>query len=208
MHTIKLLLTYYLNIYQYTSGKFIRLPNRIEKNRFGSENRIESKLFCPNWNALLLRWPRNAWKIWVGLGALAPSRVWGRSGPHQWIAHGPFPVFWVPLSLTSYLSPFSRYRHAKVSVDGTSPGGRYTPSRERPGPPDWQCYPCRPQSACQISSRSAQPLSHNARASETDGLAVSLHCVARPPKIRPPPSPPNFLCSRRRRRKKHLAKPN
>ena len=27
--------------------------NRIEKNRFGSENRIESKLFCPNWNALL-----------------------------------------------------------------------------------------------------------------------------------------------------------
>ena len=27
--------------------------NRIEKNRFGSENRIESKLFCPNWNALV-----------------------------------------------------------------------------------------------------------------------------------------------------------
>ena len=23
------------------------------KNRFGSENRIESKLFCPNWNALV-----------------------------------------------------------------------------------------------------------------------------------------------------------
>jgi len=33
--------------YQCTSGKFIRLPNRIEKNRFGSENRIESKLFLP-----------------------------------------------------------------------------------------------------------------------------------------------------------------
>ena len=33
--------------YQCTSGKFIRLANRIEskKNRFGSENRIESKLF-------------------------------------------------------------------------------------------------------------------------------------------------------------------
>jgi len=31
--------------YQCTSGKFIRLPNRIEKNRFGSENRIESELF-------------------------------------------------------------------------------------------------------------------------------------------------------------------
>ena len=33
--------------YQCTSGKFITLPNRIEKNRFGSENRIESKLFLP-----------------------------------------------------------------------------------------------------------------------------------------------------------------
>ena len=42
MHTIKLILTYYLNMC--TSGKFIRLPNRIEskKNRFGSENRIEA----------------------------------------------------------------------------------------------------------------------------------------------------------------------
>ena len=30
--------------YQCRSGKFIRLGNRIEKNRFGSENRIESKL--------------------------------------------------------------------------------------------------------------------------------------------------------------------
>jgi len=28
-------------------------PNR--KNLFGSENRIESKLFCPNWNALSYR---------------------------------------------------------------------------------------------------------------------------------------------------------
>ena len=41
--------------HQCTSGKFIRLPNRIEKNRFGSENRIESNrnFFCPNWNALV-----------------------------------------------------------------------------------------------------------------------------------------------------------
>ena len=31
------------------------------KNRFGSENRIESKLFCPNWNALLA-FSRNAIK--------------------------------------------------------------------------------------------------------------------------------------------------
>jgi len=37
--------------YQCTSGKFIRLPNRIEK--IDSVAKIESKLFCPNWNALL-----------------------------------------------------------------------------------------------------------------------------------------------------------
>jgi len=44
---------YYLNI----SVEAANLSDwRIEsnrKNRFGSENRIESKLFCPNWNALL-----------------------------------------------------------------------------------------------------------------------------------------------------------
>jgi len=39
--------------YQCTSGKFIRLPNRIEK--IDSVARIESKLFCPNWNALVVR---------------------------------------------------------------------------------------------------------------------------------------------------------
>ena len=43
--------------YQCRSGKFIRLANRIEKNRFGSENRIESKLSCPNWNALYATGP-------------------------------------------------------------------------------------------------------------------------------------------------------
>ena len=37
--------------YQRTSGKFIRLPNR--KNRFNGENRIESKHFYPNWNAVV-----------------------------------------------------------------------------------------------------------------------------------------------------------
>jgi len=36
--------------YQCRSGKFIRLANRIEK--IDSVARIESKLFCPNWNAL------------------------------------------------------------------------------------------------------------------------------------------------------------
>ena len=44
--------------YQCTSGKFIRLPNRIDKNdsvaRIES-NRIET-FFCPNWNALLTTW--------------------------------------------------------------------------------------------------------------------------------------------------------
>ena len=37
--------------YQCRSGKFIRLANRIEK--IDSVARIESKLFCPNWNALV-----------------------------------------------------------------------------------------------------------------------------------------------------------
>ena len=37
--------------YQCRSGKFIKLANRIEK--IDSVARIESKLFCPNWNALL-----------------------------------------------------------------------------------------------------------------------------------------------------------
>ena len=48
MHTIKITPNLLFE-YQCTSGKFIRLPNRIEskKNRFGSENRIESKLFLP-----------------------------------------------------------------------------------------------------------------------------------------------------------------
>jgi len=42
MHTIKITPNLLFE-YQCTSGKFIRLPNR-----------IESKLFCPNWNALPL----------------------------------------------------------------------------------------------------------------------------------------------------------
>jgi len=42
MHTIKITPNLLFE-YQCTSGKFIRLPNRIEsKNRFGSENRIKS----------------------------------------------------------------------------------------------------------------------------------------------------------------------
>jgi len=57
MHTIKITPNLLFE-YQCTSGKFVRLPNRIKsKNRFGSENRIESKLFCPSWNALLYMCP-------------------------------------------------------------------------------------------------------------------------------------------------------
>jgi len=41
MHTIKITPNLLFE-YQCTGGKFIRLSNRIEKNRFGSENRIES----------------------------------------------------------------------------------------------------------------------------------------------------------------------
>ena len=45
IHTIKITPNLLFK-YQCTSGKFIRLLNQIEpKNRFGSENRIESKLF-------------------------------------------------------------------------------------------------------------------------------------------------------------------
>ena len=43
MHTIKITPNLLFE-YQCTSGKFIRLPNRIESNR---------NFFCPNWNALL-----------------------------------------------------------------------------------------------------------------------------------------------------------
>ena len=47
MHTIKLLLTYYLNI-------SVQIAESNRKNRFGSESRVESNqnFFCPNWNAL------------------------------------------------------------------------------------------------------------------------------------------------------------
>jgi len=48
MHTIKITPNLLFE-YQCTIGKFIRLPNRIEK--IDSVARIESKLFCPNWNA-------------------------------------------------------------------------------------------------------------------------------------------------------------
>jgi len=44
--------------YQCTSGKFIRLPNRIEKIDSVAKiesNRIET-FFCPNWNALVGCW--------------------------------------------------------------------------------------------------------------------------------------------------------
>jgi len=50
MHTIKITPNLLFE-YQCTSGKFIRLPNRIEKIDLVA--RIESKLFCPNWNDLV-----------------------------------------------------------------------------------------------------------------------------------------------------------
>ena len=69
--------------YQRRSGKFIRLANRIEstKNRFGSENRIESNrnFFCPNWNAL---------RSGVILVERARERRTGSSERHAAHAHG------------------------------------------------------------------------------------------------------------------------
>ena len=47
MHTIKLLLTYYLNISVQASNLSDCRIESNRKNRFGSENRIESKLFLP-----------------------------------------------------------------------------------------------------------------------------------------------------------------
>jgi len=47
--------------YQCTSGIFIRLPNRIEKT--DSLARIESKLFCRNWNAVAVASCRQRWTI-------------------------------------------------------------------------------------------------------------------------------------------------
>ena len=55
MHTIKITPNLLFE-YQCTRGKFIILPNR--KNRFGSENRIET--FCLNWNALAPHTPTHA----------------------------------------------------------------------------------------------------------------------------------------------------
>jgi len=53
MHTLKITPNLLFD-YRCTSGKFIRLPNRIEK--IDSVARIESNrnFFCPNWNALLV----------------------------------------------------------------------------------------------------------------------------------------------------------
>jgi len=50
MHAIKITPNLLFE-YQCTSGKFIRLPNRIEK--IDKVARIESKLFCLNLNALM-----------------------------------------------------------------------------------------------------------------------------------------------------------
>ena len=53
MHIIKITPNLIVE-YQCTSGKFIRLPNRIEKIDSAAKielNRMET--FCPNWNALL-----------------------------------------------------------------------------------------------------------------------------------------------------------
>ena len=80
MHTIKLLLTYYLNI----SVQAANLSDcRIESKKiwFRSENRIESKLFCPNWNALLTDGVLYAGCSSAGArrtpsGALLPRHIW------------------------------------------------------------------------------------------------------------------------------------
>ena len=56
--------------YQCRSGKYIRLANQIESKKIDSvvrieSNRIESTLFCPNWNALLLTISTVGGKVFV-----------------------------------------------------------------------------------------------------------------------------------------------
>jgi len=52
---------YYLNISVEAANLSDWQIESNRKNRFGSENRIESKLFCPNWNALVL----SEWVLFV-----------------------------------------------------------------------------------------------------------------------------------------------
>ena len=51
MHTIKITPNLPFE-YQCTSGKFIRLPNRIEKIDSVARIELNGNFFCPNWNAL------------------------------------------------------------------------------------------------------------------------------------------------------------
>ena len=59
MHTIKLTPNLLFE-YQRTSGKFIRMQNRIEK--IDSVAKIELKLFCRNWNALVASVMQTVWR--------------------------------------------------------------------------------------------------------------------------------------------------
>ena len=77
MHTIKITPNLLFE-YQCTSGKYIRLPNR-----------IESKLFCPNWNALVLqrlalatarcRYRRPSWSRFFACIPTCWMRPWSES---------------------------------------------------------------------------------------------------------------------------------
>ena len=79
MHTIKITPNLLFE-YQCTSGKFIRLPNRIESNR---------NFFCPNWNALVLqrlalatsrcRYRRPSWSRFFACIPTCRMRPWSES---------------------------------------------------------------------------------------------------------------------------------
>ena len=63
--------------------------NRIEKNRFASENRIESNrnFFCPNWNALVYSWLMCRRIATIGLSAAATTDLNPHTGsdPKPWL---------------------------------------------------------------------------------------------------------------------------
>ena len=92
--------------YQCRSGKFIRLANRIEK--IDSVARIESKLFCPNWNALF--------STGNGPGKPALCQLYRHTFVHSGAGKAAAKTY-ISLSATLGPSTKSRFSHGWVVLD-------------------------------------------------------------------------------------------
>ena len=105
MHAIKITPNLLFE-YQCTSGKFIRLPNRIEK--IDSVVRIESNwhFFCPNWNALPLTFWSDSWISCPQHHSVvyAPNSIGCKS---KEVKRGVHTVVWGGTSSTWYFLNFS-----------------------------------------------------------------------------------------------------